>query len=395
MHNIYPYNSVFEQTLGIIRTNALPVYWDEIEGAMFLEACRINHACDNNAQKHWNERIRKHTVHALRNIAKGEEITIYYLGSHSSRAVRQERLHKKFGFLCVCRLCSLSVEQSQKSDKRLERIDTLDDLISEAAQCMSLTLQTLRYTDELVHLYEEQDSANSALARTYWDAAQIAAFNGDLARGSIFAKNAVNAWTTAYGSDSKEIHEYGALAQDLTKLGIYGRSMDWKSSVSDIPHELGPEDFEDWLWRRVDPVTRTRVDSLTSRGACELFLRFDDLPSRDGDHPYYPAQLTSAHQTHRHWCFLGEIVDVTMLRHLQLELKDVNEKAIPLQFYTEERGSELEATRVRKGNTVAVLYAQRHRFIYGNPGIRHEDPRMLKVCLDNFSGHLPFVFTDV
>jgi hypothetical protein len=38
----------------------------------------------------------------------------------------------------------------------LERIDSLDDLIGEAARCMNLTLQTLRYTEELVHLREEQ-----------------------------------------------------------------------------------------------------------------------------------------------------------------------------------------------------------------------------------------------
>jgi hypothetical protein len=52
MHNLYPYDDVVEQSFGIIRTNALPVECDGIQGAIFLEACRINHACDNNAQKH-------------------------------------------------------------------------------------------------------------------------------------------------------------------------------------------------------------------------------------------------------------------------------------------------------------------------------------------------------
>jgi hypothetical protein len=51
MHNIHAYRNVAEQYLGIVRINALPIRTDGIDGGIFLEACRINHACDNNAQK--------------------------------------------------------------------------------------------------------------------------------------------------------------------------------------------------------------------------------------------------------------------------------------------------------------------------------------------------------
>jgi SET domain-containing protein len=80
MHNIHPYGNAAKQYLRIIRTNSLLAKTDRDKGAIFLEACCINHACDNNAQKNWNENIKRHTVHALRDIYKGEEITIYYLG---------------------------------------------------------------------------------------------------------------------------------------------------------------------------------------------------------------------------------------------------------------------------------------------------------------------------
>jgi hypothetical protein len=56
------YGNAAEQYLGIIRTNALPIEADGSEGGIFLEVCRINHACDNNAQKNWNENIKRHTV---------------------------------------------------------------------------------------------------------------------------------------------------------------------------------------------------------------------------------------------------------------------------------------------------------------------------------------------
>ncbi|KAF2179638.1 hypothetical protein K469DRAFT_716138 [Zopfia rhizophila CBS 207.26] len=52
MHNLYPYQNVAEQSLGIIRMNGLPIETNGIGGGVFLEACRINHACDNNAQKY-------------------------------------------------------------------------------------------------------------------------------------------------------------------------------------------------------------------------------------------------------------------------------------------------------------------------------------------------------
>lgn len=92
MHNLYPYKNASEQYLGIFKTNGLPIEADDIDGAIFLEACRINHACDNNTQKAWNENIKRYTVHALKDISKGEEITIYYLGLDKDRQARREAL---------------------------------------------------------------------------------------------------------------------------------------------------------------------------------------------------------------------------------------------------------------------------------------------------------------
>jgi hypothetical protein len=54
MHNLYRYNNVSEQYLSICRTNGLPIEAGGVGGGIFLEACRINHSCDNNSQKSWN-----------------------------------------------------------------------------------------------------------------------------------------------------------------------------------------------------------------------------------------------------------------------------------------------------------------------------------------------------
>ncbi|KAF8859117.1 hypothetical protein BDZ45DRAFT_783673 [Acephala macrosclerotiorum] len=92
MHNIHLYRNAAKQYLRIFQTNSLLAEAVGDKGAIFLEACRINHACDNNAQKNWNEKIKRHTVHALRDINKGEEITITYLAPLKNRKARQKAL---------------------------------------------------------------------------------------------------------------------------------------------------------------------------------------------------------------------------------------------------------------------------------------------------------------
>ncbi|KAJ4373764.1 hypothetical protein N0V83_002503 [Neocucurbitaria cava] len=378
LHNLYPFQNIVEQSLGIIRTNALPIEADGIGGGIFLEASRINHACDNNAQKAWNQCIKRHTVHALRDIAKGEEITIYYLGLDSSREVRQKKLEDKFGFLCSCRLCSLTTELSQKNDEMLERIDYLDDLIGRDGMQMKFFLRTLRYVDERVRLYNEQGPGNSGLPRAYLDAAQIAIANGDLARGRIFAERAVEGWRIANGSDSKEVIRHGSLARNPATLPLYGLSMKWKTSLNEVPQELDLDDFEDWLWRRGKSNKLGQSGLLTDLHNREIFPGFTALPSSNPlDMKFYEV-VDGTYQPLRHWCFLGEITDYTTLHHLELELTDIDEKKIPLHFYTDSRGSELVPAQIQKGYTVAVLYAQRRAFTYGDPGIRHEDPQKLK-----------------
>jgi hypothetical protein len=109
-----------------------------------------------------------------------------------------------------------------------------------------------------------------------------------------------------------------------------------------------------------------------------MFPGFAALPNRgrvDFDH-YKEADGT--YRPLRHWCFLGEITNSMRLPHLELELTDVDEKKVPLHFYTDDRGTE-SAPAIQKGYTVAVMYAQRSVFKYTAPGIRHDNPKMLKV----------------
>lgn len=265
MHNIYANDST-PPHLGIIRTNALPFGDSVREAGIFINACRINHACDNNAQKGWNENTKRHTIYAKRDIESGEEITIFYLGVLNKRETRQERLRSKFGFTCSCHLCSLPLDQSKAIDRKLEEILKLDDLISQDGMMgiLSVPLLKLRYVDQQVRLYNELGPNDTGLPRAFYDAAQICIANGDLARARIFVEKAVRGWTVLGGEESPSVVQYKALLRNLEKHELYGLSKQWKTAVDEVPTGLEEEKWEKWLWRRKKKTKRSRKVSLAA-----------------------------------------------------------------------------------------------------------------------------------
>ncbi|KFY53223.1 hypothetical protein V496_07798 [Pseudogymnoascus sp. VKM F-4515 (FW-2607)] len=356
MHNIHTDESA-SKYLGIIRTNALPFGRDE--AGIFLDACRINHACDNNAQKCWNGNIKRHTVHALKNINLGEEITIYYLGVTNNREARQDALRRKFA--------------------RLNEILKLDLLIGRDGLMgiLSDPLQKLRHVDRQVTLYNEQGPNDAGLPRAFLDAAQIAVANGDLARARIFTEKAMLGWVVLGGDDGPNVLENKALSKDPSKHMLYGHSMKWKTSIDDTPSGLDPAEFDNWLWKREKPQQPGQPTDFRNQ---TTFPPFNDLPSDKFTATEFDTSSDeTTHRPSRHWVFLAEIVDFFTLARLQMDVKDVDGTTVPLFFYTDGRGRELTPSKVQKGYTVAILYAQRHEFMFSEPGIRLEKSSNIKI----------------
>lgn len=250
--NIYPYSSSPEQWRGIFRTNALPTGPLLDTGGVFLTASRINHACDNNTAHFWNENLKKLTVQAVRDIRTGEELTIFYLSSRRNREARQEELKQNFKFTCVCQLCSLPPEQCKDNDAKLDRVHALDVIIEQRGLrgLVQKPRQMLRYVDEQVRIWNDFTTNAVGLTRAYPDAFQVAIANGDLARARVFAERVVALYLISLGEDSLDMIEYKTLALDPATHDYYGMSMKWKTALDEIPQGLGPNDFEDWLWKR-------------------------------------------------------------------------------------------------------------------------------------------------
>lgn len=256
LRNVLPYKSPAEQYLGILHTNALPIEDGGIGGGILLKASRINHACDNNAHKSWNKNIKHHTVHAIRDINQGEEITISYLAVLRSRQARQETLRKQFKFECSCHLCSLPAKESSESDEMLEGIYLRDGFVNKLGLrgISSSPLVILHCLDREVQLYNMTDPDDPGLSKVYWDATEVAIAHGDLARGRIFAERALQGWRISCGSDCQPVIKFGRIPQDPSRLPLYGMSKQWTTAVDEVPSQLEATQFEYWLWKRDGPL---------------------------------------------------------------------------------------------------------------------------------------------
>ncbi|KAG6299771.1 hypothetical protein E4U45_004312 [Claviceps purpurea] len=369
MHNVHTFNDTARRYLGIFQTNSLPAEGisTPYNRAICLQTCRINHDCEYNAVFNWNEMIKRHTVHVIRDISAGEEITVSYVDFLRSREIRQIILKAAWDFTCSCRLCSLPDEQSQERDRKLDQIVRLEELCK--LEPKLFPLKTLRYYYAQICLYSELGRLDCGSARVYELAAYLTIAHGDLARACVFAEKTVAVWTTVCGSDSQHVFLFTDLASHLTNHPSYGFSMEWKTAVDDIPQGLDPNDFENWLWKRQIPKSQGQPKSLTAQS---FFSRFVDLPFTRGFGANGPSQK-------RHWCFLGEILERKYVLHLGLKIQDIRGDQIALHFYTKGRGKELTPKQYERGYTVALLDSLQYLFKDGDFGIRLEDPRMIKI----------------
>ena len=107
---------------------------------LFVKIARINHACDPNACYNNKGSLEK-VVTAVKNIKKGEEITISYITNNwDVRSERQQAL-SSWGFSCGCAVCGLSGERLVTNDSLRRSIATMDLAIAEFTVKIDQSLQ--------------------------------------------------------------------------------------------------------------------------------------------------------------------------------------------------------------------------------------------------------------
>lgn len=191
LHNNFPGKSPFS---GTFKTNALPCGSGSSVGGIYPTVCLINHSCLPNAHNSWNSAEEHETIHAIRAIEAGAEITISYDHGGTSDE-RQAFLKESFGFSCTCSGCTRPLSSLQASDNRRRQIQNLDEAIGDPFRMMRDPQESLSDCYSLMQLLDVEfdGSAGALMPRLYYDAFQISIAHGDQARASVFAERAYKA----------------------------------------------------------------------------------------------------------------------------------------------------------------------------------------------------------
>ncbi|KAF2868036.1 hypothetical protein BDV95DRAFT_457425, partial [Massariosphaeria phaeospora] len=167
LHNSHPGKNPFT---GIFRTNALPCGPGSPIGAVYPIICFINHTCIPNSHNNWNSETELETIHAVRDIKAGEEITISYAEGEPARQ-RLDKLKNAFGFDCKCELCSRPAAELQESDARRVEIEQLDQAIGDPNRAMSAPSRVIADCQKMLKLIQQEygGSLPPLVARLYYD----------------------------------------------------------------------------------------------------------------------------------------------------------------------------------------------------------------------------------
>ncbi|KAJ6780544.1 hypothetical protein PWT90_06632 [Aphanocladium album] len=245
LHNNFPGKHPFS---GITRTNALPCGSGSPIGGIYPTICLINHSCLPNAHNNWNSEQEQETIHAIRPIPAGEEITIAY-DMKGSSAVRRSHLQAAFGFDCSCVVCTLPLSELRLSDARRVRIQQLDEAIGDLSRMMSDPAASLRDCKALLVLSEEEYGLGAAPLhmRMYYDAFQIAVAHSDQARAALFAHRAHECRVVCDGEDSPQTKRMALFRDNPSQHDNFrGCSKAWETKRQSMPRGITSGELETW-----------------------------------------------------------------------------------------------------------------------------------------------------
>ncbi|CAK4033760.1 TPR domain-containing [Lecanosticta acicola] len=188
--------------LNVFRNNNFDI-GKEIR-ALFPQVARLNHACVPNAQGNFHPSLNEFTIHATKDIATNEEITISYLKHQfASREVRQQHLSSGYGFHCDCPACKSDSPLGQASEARRENIrQRLEAFATKASSSEENSEGELVVLKHLLVAYEEEGIRGREVATMYMAAAKLALAQSDKCTARELAKRGLELEEEAIGTDS-------------------------------------------------------------------------------------------------------------------------------------------------------------------------------------------------
>ena len=199
---------------------------------VYLKMSRFNHSCRSNVDHFWNTATETRDLMVMREIKKGEEITLNYRpADQNTKEVRQGILKESFNFFCSCEVCDITEDEIQKEvnnydlfreekKRRQEGILTYESVIREA-EClkrMYRLARDLKAFNRMLFLCEIVEELFDVSCQGYLSAGtqrgnretEKAKWMKDV---KMFAATGLKLATTLFGEDGVPLRENGPEAE--------------------------------------------------------------------------------------------------------------------------------------------------------------------------------------
>ncbi|KAF5315448.1 hypothetical protein D9619_007007 [Psilocybe cf. subviscida] len=216
-----PDSSPDEVALAIFQTNAV-MAGEGIVG-IFPRMARLNHGCSSafNVVYNWRDEGAFLIVHALKDIAKGQELLTTYTDSKRPRHERRAYLKEQYGFTCTCSVCSLPDALSQASDARLSMISSLYNSFARWGKGDNDPegidgIRAVGYVREIWDI-EDEEGYWSERGQLASDAAWVAAAHSDASATQAWARKAIEWYSYEIGADAPQVRALRKIAKNPEK----------------------------------------------------------------------------------------------------------------------------------------------------------------------------------
>ena len=176
-----------------------------------LDASRINHSCMPNAYYSWNSSIERVTLHAVKDIAEGEEITISYCSAYHTLEERKHEL-EPYVFTCRCPACQTDTDFGIGSQVRRQQMLNLNEEIADYQHDPPTARAEYGHRDEqsailrLINLIDEEGLIYEK-SLVYHDAAECALKRGSRKNALEYASKELDVDLCCVGRDSPSYTE--------------------------------------------------------------------------------------------------------------------------------------------------------------------------------------------
>ncbi|KAF2628500.1 SET domain-containing protein [Macroventuria anomochaeta] len=220
--------------ISIFQTNCMEM---GAGAAVFPYAVRFNHSCNPNACFSWNAAIGKETIHTMRDIKEGEEVTISYVDMEHDKRLRAWEL-RHYGFVCDCPACGDEDDEKSFAFESAERRLQVQELDRETRLLRGFKLtegaKQPAFANKLLKmavLLQGEGCWDARLAGVFFDIALVCEYNGDYKMGVLAGEKALQIKRGCQGIDFPNFKRHAEAVERIkaSRRREMGEAHGWKA----------------------------------------------------------------------------------------------------------------------------------------------------------------------